>query len=217
MSEKNYETTYWNKELAGILGIGDSTLRKWCIELEKNGYEFFKDKQGNRAFTDHDAIAMRKFKELVQTRQMTLENAANAVISTFSRINEDERTTPVLHQNDRSELVLSEFRDKLLADFRTIFQEEVRQELAAAVHLQEDRIQEDRQKRFTERMTERRIEFRLQEEALQLWAQQPHTDRYKKVGWFRKEEDVVRRESFVRHYVNQNFEDRSKEAYGLES
>lgn len=216
MAEKHFETTYWNKELASILGIGDSTLRKWCIELEKNGYEFYKDKQGNRAFTDRDAFAMRKFKELVQTRQLTLENAASAVISTFSNSNNDDRTTLVLPQNGRSEVVLSEFREKLFADFRSMIQEEIRQEIAAAVQLQESRIQEDRQKRLTDRITERRIEFRLHEEALQLWAQRPRSERYKKVGWFRKEEDIIRKDNFVRQYINQHFEDRFKEACARE-
>jgi hypothetical protein len=89
MNEPKSEITYWNKDVSASLELGDSTLRKWCIELEKNGYVFLKDDHNNRAFTEHDIIALRTFKEQVQLRNKTLKNAAIAVVSTFKK----DRTT----------------------------------------------------------------------------------------------------------------------------
>lgn len=74
----------------------------------------------------------------------------------------------------------------------------------------------DRQKRITERITERRVEVRLEEEAITLWDAKPEIERLKKVSWFRKEEDLAKRSIFVKQYVNENFENRLKEAYGLD-
>lgn len=37
-----------------------------------------------------------------------------------------------------------------------------------------------------------------------------------KTGWFRKEEDRDKRDKFVRSYVNERYEKKLKEAYGLD-
>lgn len=84
MSEEiRQENTYWSREIAEILQIGNSTLRKWCQLFESLGYRFIKDKDERRAFTDHDAIAFRHFKELTQGKGIALETAAKAVIERF--------------------------------------------------------------------------------------------------------------------------------------
>jgi hypothetical protein len=74
----------------------------------------------------------------------------------------------------------------------------------------------DRQKRITDRITDRRVEVRLEEEAITLWDAKPEIERLKKIGWFRKEDDLAKRDIFVKQYVNEHFEHRLKEAYGLD-
>lgn len=79
------ENTYWSREMSALLQIGDSTLRKWCKVLESQGYRFLKDDAERRAFTDHDAIALRSFKELTMDKGVALDSAAKAVVERFSR------------------------------------------------------------------------------------------------------------------------------------
>jgi hypothetical protein len=79
------EQTYWSREVAATLQIGDSTLRKWCGVLEAHGYRFIRDEHNRRAFTDHDALAMRFFKELTQDKGVALESAAKEVVARFNR------------------------------------------------------------------------------------------------------------------------------------
>lgn len=79
------ENTYWSRELADLLQIGNSTLRKWCRLLEAHGYRYIKDEHDRRAFTDHDALALRYFKELTQEKGVSLDIAAKAVVERFSR------------------------------------------------------------------------------------------------------------------------------------
>lgn len=43
----------------------------------------------------------------------------------------------------------------------------------------------------------------------------PEGERMRKAGLFRKEEDVNARDRFVRNYVDEHFEIRMLEAYGL--
>ncbi|MGG4042371.1 DUF3967 domain-containing protein [Bacillus smithii] len=77
------EPAYWSKEVAEALKISDSTLRKWAMTLEKFGYEFIRGANNSRAFVERDIIALRRMKELIQNRGVTVRNAAQAVISSL--------------------------------------------------------------------------------------------------------------------------------------
>ncbi|WP_368784355.1 hypothetical protein, partial [Acinetobacter baumannii] len=57
---------------------------KWSRELEKQGYVFLKDESDKRAFTEHDAIALRKMKEYLSNK-MSLVDAARAVAASYTR------------------------------------------------------------------------------------------------------------------------------------
>jgi DNA-binding transcriptional MerR regulator len=76
MNSKN-ESAYWSKEVSDILQIADSTLRKWCLSLEKNGYEFVRGTNNSRAFVERDVLLLRRMKELIQSKGVTVENATN--------------------------------------------------------------------------------------------------------------------------------------------
>jgi DNA-binding transcriptional MerR regulator len=77
------EKAYWNHEVAKLLEISDSTLRRWCIELEANGYVFIKGENESRAFTVHDLDALRFFKELVKVKRKTKETASKEVVERY--------------------------------------------------------------------------------------------------------------------------------------
>lgn len=79
------ENLYWSRDIVALLQIADSTLRKWCFVLESQGYRFLRDDQNRRAFTDHDAIVLRHFKELTQEKGVALETAAKVVAERFGR------------------------------------------------------------------------------------------------------------------------------------
>ena len=73
-----------------------------------------------------------------------------------------------------------------------------------------------RAERFDEIMAERKVTRLLEKEAISLWTEKPEEERMKKVGWFRKEEDVTKRESFIRDYVDERFEAFMKKEFGIE-
>ncbi|MBT2695428.1 DUF3967 domain-containing protein [Bacillus sp. ISL-55] len=75
------QAVYSSNDVAVTLQIQESTLRKYCLILEKNGHEFLKNEHGHRAFFDHDIIVLKKFKELKSGSDMTLEQASKAVIA----------------------------------------------------------------------------------------------------------------------------------------
>lgn len=85
------EKATWNNEVSKQLDIGESTLRKWCIELEANGYTFVKGTKGTRAFTNEDLAALLYFKNLTRAKNHTMKQAAIAVVEKYSRRGENKR------------------------------------------------------------------------------------------------------------------------------
>lgn len=82
-NKETNEKAYWNHEVAKLLEISDSTLRRWCIQLETNGYIFIKGENESRAFTVHDLAALRFFKELVKVERKTKETASKEVVERY--------------------------------------------------------------------------------------------------------------------------------------
>ena len=78
---KQIQAVYGSSDIADVLQIQESTLRKYCLLLEKLGYEFLKNEQGHRAFFDQDIIVIRKMMRLKNEADMTLEEAAKSVIA----------------------------------------------------------------------------------------------------------------------------------------
>lgn len=139
------EKAYWTHETAKYLDIGESTLRKWCIELEKNGYTFVKGAMDSRAFTDNDLTALTYFKQLYKVKKHTKEQAAKAVIEKFSNEGVNERTTPVPMENDRSYENLEKMVKNLLE--HTKKQEEFNKALLKRLDNQERYIKESLENR----------------------------------------------------------------------
>lgn len=139
------EKAYWNHETAKVLGIGESTLRKWCIELEKNGYEFIKGAKDSRAFLEHDLQALTHFKQLTKTEKMPQEKAAQSVVERFSRTGENGRTLPVPLENTRSFERFEDSLNQLLEQSKR--QDEFNKALLLKLEMQEDYIKESLEKR----------------------------------------------------------------------
>jgi len=99
------EHAYFGKEVAEVLQIGNSTLRKWCLALEKQGYQFTRGGYNNsRAFLERDILTLRRMKELIQNKSITLETASEIVLS---RVQGSERTEVVPKENEVQERTFS--------------------------------------------------------------------------------------------------------------
>lgn len=97
----SYEKAYTPKEISLTLDIGDSTLRKWCIALENQGYQFIRNDQNKRVFVDANIVVLRHFKELVQNHSMQLNNASMLVIDRFGKGTFSQGTDVVPVENNR--------------------------------------------------------------------------------------------------------------------
>lgn len=126
------EKAYWNNEVAERLGMGKSTLRRWCLELEKQGYTFTKGEQDSRAFLEQDVLLLEKIKKL-QCEGNKLENAIKQVLSEREQVSLTPVKTPHL-----PELDFSTEREKLKQELL----QEIKQELLGTEQRILERLEE---------------------------------------------------------------------------
>ncbi|MEK3742314.1 hypothetical protein NST23_06465 [Brevibacillus sp. FSL K6-0770] len=75
------ERTYSGREVAEMLGIGASTLRKWSMLLEQHGYWFLRDSQNRREYRQLDVSCMKRFYRLTKDQLIPQEEAAQMIVS----------------------------------------------------------------------------------------------------------------------------------------
>lgn len=152
------ENTYWSREMAELLAIGNSTLRKWCLVLEAQGYRFIRDDKERRAFTNQDALALRYFKELTQTKGFPLDSAAKSVITRFNRDESQDVTLGDIPLQERHDTVI----DQLLNHIK--HQEEFNQALLQELTNQRRYIEESLNRRDELLMLQLRELFEVRKE-----------------------------------------------------
>lgn len=140
--EEKFEKAYAPREMAVILDIGDSTLRKWCIALEKNGYIFIRNEQNSRIYVERDIVVLRHFQNLLSVYNMNIKDAANLVADRFKDEASESRTGIVPIDSEEEEhrdfLQSNEVLNKLLDHIKQ--QEEFNQELLKRLDQQQKEI-----------------------------------------------------------------------------
>lgn len=83
------EETYLTSEVSDMLGMANTTIRKYSQSLESKGYSFLKG-QGTgsrqaRLYTDKDVTVLRYLKEIREETNITVERATSLVVERFGR------------------------------------------------------------------------------------------------------------------------------------
>jgi DNA-binding transcriptional MerR regulator len=177
------------KEIANMLNIGDSTLRKWCISLEEHGYFFSRTDNKRRMFFDKDIIVLKHLRELVQVQNLSLENAAKVVTTKYKQDKEeaseqqnsenDERSLESDTQKIMDKLEQLEAFNKTLLDTVAKQQEYIEERL----NKQEERM-ENRDSMLLESIRETQETKRLMLEAKE---EQKNKSRKGILSWFKGE------------------------------
>lgn len=95
------------EEMAKRLNTTSSNIRKWCIELEKNGYEFIKDNRKKRYYSIIDQALLSNLKYAIQEKKLSLEIAAITVIKGFNRNRSSSGTQEEQFKEEKNNLELS--------------------------------------------------------------------------------------------------------------
>ncbi|PES23076.1 DUF3967 domain-containing protein [Bacillus cereus] len=76
--------TYWGSEVAKNLGIGSSTLRKYCLALEESGYPFERGNNNSRIFYHKDVATIERLVTAMNKKNVTLEQAINISMTSIA-------------------------------------------------------------------------------------------------------------------------------------
>ncbi|CCF12341.1 hypothetical protein BLGI_212 [Brevibacillus laterosporus GI-9] len=110
--DNGFERTYWANDVAELLDISVSALRKWSLRLEAEGYCILRDEHDRRAYRERDLIALRMMQDFLRNK-MSMENASKAVYTMYSdQRRTDEVQTSVLHTNRSSNERLLEIENR---------------------------------------------------------------------------------------------------------
>ncbi|MFB4337685.1 DUF3967 domain-containing protein [Bacillus sp. BR_16] len=82
--------TYWGSEVAKNLGIGSSTLRKYCLALEEAGYPFERGNNNSRIFYHKDVATIERLVTAMNKKNVTLEQA---IILAMTSVEENKIAT----------------------------------------------------------------------------------------------------------------------------
>ncbi|MCM3497658.1 hypothetical protein M4D52_29935 [Paenibacillus lactis] len=197
------EIRYTTKDIADKLGVEAVTVRKYALALEKAGYNIDRSDGKNRSYSATDVMAFQYMQSIRAQTSITVEEAANLVAH--------KNNTATAAETDIVRSEADPLRDQYTAILAAVQQLIATQQAAPTLPSPE----ELRLERINDRLTERRIERQLEREALDLWAAIPAKERMRKVGLFRKEEDIEARDRFVRDYVDERYEERIRDAYGI--
>lgn len=86
---------YYSKDVAIELEITTSTLRRWSIELEKEGYIFHRNEKEQRVYYERDFRALREMKKLL-SNSVPFKDAIKAIASRNFE-NENTEKTPSVY------------------------------------------------------------------------------------------------------------------------
>ncbi|MGH0709247.1 DUF3967 domain-containing protein [Bacillus paranthracis] len=107
------QSIYISKDVAMMLKIQESTLRKYCIMLEEHGYKFHKNEHGHRGFLDNDVITLRKLIEIKSHPDMTLKQACGAVMTWVRKKDVSEVDTDVITEGTQHDERYNELKEMI--------------------------------------------------------------------------------------------------------
>jgi hypothetical protein len=207
--------TYWKIiDFAKQVGKHYNTVDSWFKKLEEQRIHYINRlvNTQEKAYDELDLMIALFIKEKREEKW--------SLDAIFQILHQHFHLRPFPLEEERSndsqviniESLKEQIANEMIASLKETYDSQVallKKELLTALPSPE----QERDKRITDMITHHRIRSRLEDEALEIWKQKPEEERMKKVGFFRKEEDIDGREQFIKKYVRENFERKVKEDF----
>lgn len=200
---------YWKiSDFAKKLNKHNNTIDGWFRELElERRLHYISRVEGEKVYDELD-LKIAEF--IVEKRNNKW--SLNAIFDELP--NEIEfRPFPEDYENKskvNQVVSIETMRATLLNEMKTVFSElsenQAKEQLNEMKKMLPSR-EEEKRNRINDIMTERKISRQLEEEALSLWNNKPAEERLRRTGWFKKEEDRDKKDSFVKKYMDEHYEE----------
>ncbi|QHW35449.1 MerR family transcriptional regulator (plasmid) [Paenibacillus rhizovicinus] len=207
-----------------IEGNHHNTINQWFNALEEKRIHYVNRVLGEKVYDQSDLEIARYISE-GRAKKYNLQLIFDQLPDVF-----ELRPFPLDWGTGEGGLVdLEAIKRQIEATFEEKLQKaqlEIRDEVVSAATrlLEEHRSllpapkssEESRLERINDNMARMKVEWKLEEKAIEEWSKLPDNERMKRAGLFRKEEDLGKRSEFIRRYKQENMEDAMKTEYGVE-
>jgi len=172
------ELGFFSKDVALRLDINASTLRQWCLAMEKEGYEFHKNDKDQRIFYDRDINTLFELKNLID-KTRNREDAIKTIVSSQKAVDNAEKMLSV-NENERDNITISK---KDLEDLiQSAVEKAIEKEREAMFQVFESKMNDTIEKR--DRYLVQQLNQSMEQTRLQIAAAAQEEDNKKPKGWF---------------------------------
>jgi DNA-binding transcriptional MerR regulator len=161
------EFGYFSKDVAHELEITTSTLRRWSILLEKEGYVFHKNEKEQRIYYERDFKVFRELKKLL-SNSVPVADAIKAVASRDFESENAEQTPSVYSEMIRlSKRELEGIVKKAIEDEREILLDALDKKMSETIEMRDRMLTQQLRKTFEE--SQKLIAATQSEEKISWW------------------------------------------------
>lgn len=161
------EFGYFSKDVAHELEITTSTLRRWSILLEKEGYVFYKNEKEQRIYYERDFKVFRELKKLL-SNSVPVADAIKAVASRDFESENAEQTPSVYSEMIRlSKRELEGIVKKAIEDEREILLDALDKKMSETIEMRDRMLTQQLRKTFEE--SQKLIAATQSEEKISWW------------------------------------------------
>ncbi|MFB8378187.1 hypothetical protein [Paenibacillus taichungensis] len=214
------QETFWQlTEFAEKLELHYTTVNTYFKNLEKQKIHYVNRLESGQKI--YDSLDLKIGFQIIEMKE---QNWSLKAIYNFLKdtppfeLRPFPENFPSTETEITQEIMLAELQHGFKRDMQILLDAELKK-LKDEFSTQTLRLQEKtdtdrlaaRQQEITDRITNNRIQLELEIEALEEWSKKDPSERLVKVGLFRKEEDSVKKDLFVKKYVAEKIEKRLRE------
>jgi|SRR5699024_5613147 len=208
---------YWKiGDFSKVLRKHNNTVDGWFRELEIERKLHYVSRVNNEKVYDELDLKIAEFIVKRREDKWSLNAIFDELPNHFSlrpfpkEYEEQQKTTQIVD----FEKMRATLRNEMKEAFNELSVAQMREHRKEIERLLPSREQE-RMDRINAIMAERKIIRVLEDEAQELWSEKPEGERKIKVGWFRKEEDIDKRNRFIKKYIDEHFEECLKKEFDI--
>lgn len=217
-TKEETKSTYWKiSKFAALFNKHNNTIDGWFRKLEEESIHHLQ-RIGKEKVYDELDYEIAKYINIKREEGWTLDAIFETLRSGEAQLelrgqvvdSEDYATNLQLKQMENIKTEIFERLQNYDSVVKKLVAEEMHRKLL------EDK-EAERNKRFEDLITQRRIVERLKKEAKMKWHEKPIEEKYIKVGLLRKKvENIEKRNEFIEDYISLHFENELRNELGIE-
>ncbi len=226
--EDTFEKAWRITEFSKLVGRHHNTVYNWFNILEEKGlHGTLRTNNTNEKLYNTLDLDIALFIKLKRDEKWSLDAIIELLPHQFelrpvSPENQTSEVTTQLNMQEAAATIEKIVEQKIQMHLQNIeleYQGKFEEAIRAVLPEPEDpeKLKErQRQERLDNIIIQHRARTELRKQAENEWNTQPEETRIKKVGWFKKEEDLARKQLFIENYIDENMIEYMKNVMKIE-